>query len=270
MTNSSKRRGEAAGEASLSKVKVCKIHHADPLGAVTGRPHTLWLDKRDPPSFVFKVPAYVQTALACQSQINEPTSELATRKFEALLRQYGEWVKKARAEQVIVLHLNYQAEIDGVFESSDGFSRSNHTQAHRSVTVGVSYKLAFRVNEQLHERKPLDLREPFLGVNRDDHAAERARCDAHNAQERALDLGGGFKVGNQLNSYTSDVVLPYSEALHAKIDLVVNALNGAAATLKDIAEAKDAAAALLTLGGGVLRLSQEPQSKAQAREGSHA
>lgn len=255
-----KKRGQAASDSSLSRVKSITFNHADESGEIAQHQHTLWLDKRGTPSFVFKVPVYMQVALQVEEQVNMPTAQAAEARLSSIFSDYGTWIKTAKAEPVIVLDLCYSAyDVDGSAISNDASVRFGRASKNREASVSASYMLAFRVNGIIHSRDPLQLREPF-GFRQDEK--EEAAYAEHNERERKLDMGGGYKVGRRLGHVDGDV-LGYTPELHAKIDQVIEALSGAARVLRDIGQAKDKTALLLSLGSGTPMLMAPRVAKAQ-------
>jgi hypothetical protein len=220
-----KRMGVAAADSSLTKVKTLKLYVADEAGVVMGRPVTLWLDKRGTPSFVFKVPDYVQRALDVPEQINDPVAESAERKFVATMREYAEWKKNAVAMPVIVLHVGYVGRNkDGSAIDSEHHVRfGSDARKDREQTVDVAYYLAFKVNGKVYQR------------------------EEERTGEWPQKKTGKFVVGSMI-AYPGGEVLDYTPELHAKIDMICDALNGAALALDGIVKAKDMAKALLTFG----------------------
>lgn len=187
-------------------------------GSYERRRVTLYLDPTGTPEFVYKLPEHVAKSLGVDEEVRGPTAEDALEKWDRIIARFVEWYRTAKAELVIILEVAYYGETpegDQLEEDSFFYTAGNHLRYESRRCVGVSYRLAFRVNGKIHYR------------------------------ERKWDgKKESFPVGPPERE-SNNVVLDYSEELHARLEAICGAVNRAANQLHQIVKAKDVAAMLM-------------------------
>jgi hypothetical protein len=211
---------------------------------------TLYLDPRETPTFCFEVPDYVVQALGVPDVCHAKTADQADIDFKALMQRYHVHMKTAKAEPVILVKLSYYAvDTDGRGIAHDnGFIGRNSMDIERMV--GLSYRLAFRVNGHIHQRDVSTWTRDQWNFH---HGGFHREVPADkqwpwgDEQEHTVE-----KVGHRI-PHPQGTVLDYTPELHQRLDAIVAALDQAAQVLHGLNQAKkggDMAAAIMALGGG--------------------
>lgn len=195
-------------------------------GDISRAPVQLWLDPRGEPRFVYLLPDYVSGNLGIAKEASAETADRAHLAYELAIRKYCDWARSRVAEPVIIVDGMYlgRHENGHHIEEDCFFFQDSSGQWDVKNAAGLKYKLAFKVNGQLHWRD----RDRSV----DDDTAPNA-----------------YKVGMMMGNYDAESknVLPYTPELHARLDLICGALNRAAQALEAILSAKDVGAKLLSI-----------------------
>lgn len=217
------------------KSMVCYVMGEDGKGA--RKPVTLWLDASGETALLMHVPDYIQSALGVDAEVRGHSAETVRDDFELLSRKYAEWYNRREAKPVIILHVKYYGQKDELHIERDSFfisSGSSSREGDRLVAVGVTYTLAFEVDGHVHYR---ELRRVYTDRPGEE---EREPPGCHDSFSQIGEYPEhGFKVIEKVGfrvAHVEGVVLPYTPELHAKIDVICNAINDAACMLHSILE----------------------------------
>lgn len=222
--------------------------HVQENGSTVQKPLALYLDGRGTPSFVMLVPEYVQEALGVPAEARAPTANEAEREYRKVIDRYIEHAKSAKAVKVLVVNYSYETEV----ASNDRTHYHGRDKADRRATIGITYRVAFVSNGKVYSAKQV-----WPQKEVDFWGEKQLRDD----REQPFTL-----IPGALEAYTeASETMPYSEGLHAKLDMVVDALNQASLVLKGLDDAKDRGAALLGLGR--MLLAAPPTAQPEALEG---
>lgn len=210
------------------KSLVCYVINEHGVGA--RQPVTLYLDTTGDTALLMHVPEHICDALGVEKEVRGHSAERVREAFEQLNRKYHDWYKRREAKPIIILHVKFTGEKDGRRIERDSFfidsERLNHEK--RLVAVGITYTLAYEVDGHVHTRELVrvykDTKEGLVSPGfAGDKVGELPECDFRVVE----------RVGHRLNR-VSGVTLPYTPELHAKLDVICNAVNDAACALHDI------------------------------------
>lgn len=209
-------------KSPLQKVNTRQRMVTTEEGETEQRPVTLWLDPRGTPRFLFKIPPYVSGNLSIGAEAEGATADLAERAYDTAMTKYRDWARSRAATQVILLDFIYYGwnESGHRIEEGSSFFGGHRGEWHEALQVGLKYQLAFRVNDNIHDR----VRDRTI----EDEKAPNA-----------------YKVGYRINS-RFDNVLDYTPELHARIEEICSAINRAAIALHGIQHSKNVAATLMS------------------------
>lgn len=245
-----------ASKKPYTKVNTRQRTKVDEHGIMSLGPVTMYLDARGTASFVFELPQYVKDGLGRKDDVSEATADRAEEVYKQILGKFSQHVKDAKAEPVLLVSYGYQGvDSEGHAIKNGGFT-SHLDRSDVERRVSLSYTRAFRVNGHVHTRKV-----DYLDVDKDDPRATSGQYQtrsfpfcAHDKIEIAIE-----RVGYRDHHYRG-VVMDYTPELHAKLDMLIAAINGAAQVLHGLNEAKDGgAAALMALGSGTPLLAPPQQ-----------
>ena len=225
--------------ASLKVVNRRQMVAASESGEWLQEATTMYLDTTGEASFVFVVPPYIVSALGVADRVSHATADGAKRAYEALVRRYIEHMKTARAEPVLLVSLSYNGR-DGKKNITDSDHHDFFDRGDFDVTrsVGLKYRMAFRVNGSIHASEEVT-----------------ETGDWPNHSRKVI----GHKPAHRL-SHPKGKVLDYTPELHAKLDEIVAALDRAAQALHAIDKGPDLLAGIMALGSRPL-LSMSPPTE---------
>lgn len=215
--------------------------HVSEDGMWDHKPAPLYLDSSgDNPVFVYLLPEYVQKAFDVVD-VRHERAPAALAELRRVLEKYVEHVKTAKAEPVMFVRYDYDAQsLDGQRLSNDETIYHNREHADKRRSIGLSYRLAFKVNGKIYS------------AEKRHHEIDAQFPSGETYKKKDMSRPPEIVPG-RLEPYTDATeALPYTKELHEKLDRIVAAIDQAAAVLHDLDTAKDRGAALLQLGASAM------------------